>query len=181
MKNIFNGPSNIWFERINRGLLYVIDGSFYGLTGKNKVHEIVDRSIIQKIETNHKTYYGTVDIQTLGLNNKFVQITTVFGHEHKINVDEVRYITDVQLVVVKFDVTGYFNIWKQIEGKAWAYLYKFFVFGVKDKVLISSSVVPGGEKVSLDGSHSIGQVLDYAGRDEYLGNGDGESCDPMAR
>jgi hypothetical protein len=70
-------------------------------------------------------------MQTLGIDNKFVQITTVFGREHKVNVDEVRNITDVQLVIVKFDVTGYDNIWRQIDGKSWAYLYKFFIFGVR--------------------------------------------------
>jgi hypothetical protein len=181
MNNIFNDPTNI-FGNINRGLLYVIDGRSYGFNDKDKVHEIVDRSIIQKIETNHTIYYGAVDMQTLGLNNKFVKITTVFGEEYKVNVDEVRNITDVQLVIVKFDVTGYSNTWKRIEGKSWAYLYKFFVFGVKDKVLISSSVNTGGEKISTtDGNHCIGHVLDYEDRDEYIGSGDGEFCDPLAR
>lgn len=180
MKNIFNDPTNI-FEHINRGCLYVIDGSIYGLRDKDKVHRIVDRSIIQKIETKHTTYYGAVDMQTLGINNKFVQITTVFGEEYKVNVDEVRNITDAQLVIVKFDVTGYSNIWKQIEGKYWAYLYKFFVFGVKDKVLISSSAKSGGIKISptdTGHNHCIGHVLDYEGRDTYVGSGDGESCEP---
>lgn len=184
MKNIFNDPTNI-FGNINRGLLYVIDGSIYGARDKDKVHEIVDRSIVQKIETNHTIYYGAVDMQTLGIGNKFVQITTVFGNEFKVNVDEVRNISDVQLVIAKFDVTGYDHIWKQIEGKSWAYLYKFFTFGVKSKVLISSSVHPGGIKISPSdtgsNSHCIGHVLDYEGRDEYIGSGDGESCDPMAR
>ena len=183
MKNIFNDPTNI-FEHINRGFLYVIDGGSYGLKDKDKVHEIIDRSIIQEIVTNHKIYYGAVDMQSLGVNSKFVQITTVFGEEYKVNVDEVRNITDVQLVIVKFDVTGYNNIWRQIEGKSWAYLYKFFTFGVKDRVLISSSANPGGIKISPSDSgnnHCIGHVLDYEGRDEYIGSGDGESCDPMAR
>ena len=85
MKNIFNDPTNI-FGNINRGLLYVIDGSIYGVRDKDKVHEIVDRSIVQKIETNHTIYYGAVDMQTLGIGNKFVQITTVFGNEFKVNI-----------------------------------------------------------------------------------------------
>ena len=183
MNNIFNNPANI-YDHINRGQLYVIDGRSYGLNNKDKIHEIVDRSLIQKIETQTAIYYGAVDMQTLGVNSKFVKITTVFGNEYNVNIDIVRNITDVQLVVVKFDVTGYDNIWKRIEGKSWAYLYKFFAFGVKDKVLITSSVNPGGISISVtdnNATHSIGSVLDYEGRDEYIGCGDGESCDPLGR
>ena len=185
---IFKGTSNI-FNNINRGTAYVIYAGIYGCKDQDKVHEIVDRTVVQEITMlNNRTYYGIVDTRTLGVGNKFVAVTSLFDKDFKfhinqikLNNDEIECIRDILLVTVKLDVAGDSNCFNEIEGKYWAYLYKFCKFNVNDKVYISSkSHGVGGVKVDINATkYVIGSFLDYEGRDTVDDSYCGDSCDPM--
>jgi len=134
---------------INFTNIKVINGHIYGIcdetakklglpSGYKAEHKIIKKETIQFVNTRHHDYYGYIDYSMISRNERLITLTTMFGKEIKINADTINEICDVQAVLVRWDIVGYDNIWKEIAGSKWAYKYTWYVFDLTDNVMISN-------------------------------------------
>ena len=134
---------------INFTNIKVLSGKRYNFSWENKQklglpsdyskeHEIIVKETVQCIDTKHRTYYGFLDTKQSPVFGKLVTITNLWGTKITINTDDIRSITDIQAVLVKWDIFGYDSIVKEIKDASWAYNYVWYRFDVNDKVYVSN-------------------------------------------
>jgi len=164
---------------INNTDIIVIDGDIYGLgdesarqvgleKGYIKEHKIIQKEIIQFVNTKHRNYYGFIDLTQMPQIGKFITLTTMFGEQIKINIDTINEVKDIQAILVRWDVTGYDNIWKEIRHSKWAYKYVWYHFGLNDNVIIANrgDNIQATLRSSDRDNLAIASVLDYEGKDQ---------------
>ena len=157
----------------------VIDGERYGLgvddiqelglpKGFVKKHEIIARETVQCVDTTSGTFYGYLNQSQCPRFGKFIELEYMFGLKTQVNIDTIKRICDAQAVLVRWDITGYDNIWPEIKGLKKAYKYSWYHFSLTTNVGICNK----GDKIRSTvfteelRKREIESVLDYEGKSD---------------